>query len=324
MHGYEQSLYRFKALRDKNIHHGVIETDLPFLFSNENNDTGILLLHGSEATPCNTCKLGELLSEKGYTTLGILLHGHGINPEFLRNGNVTWRDCYNSAIEGINILEGLVKKIYIVGSSFGGSIAYLLGIEKEDKISGIIAISSPSYSRHEIPDFYHWFKQIQSSMKAVDHNIHNLDIPVLIMHSIDDIVVKPKHAFSAFDKVKTEQKKMILYNKVGHSLGFGFNTNEVAQDIDNFIQNYRKPKPVRFELDFQNAENVNLAGDFNNWSAKNNPMFYYNGKWILDLFLAPGEYQYKFVINYNKWILDPKGKRKIAPKGEVNSLIWVD
>ena len=65
---YEQSIFQFKALKDKHIKNNILETDLPFLFENRNNNVSILLLHGSEATPCNTIELGKLLFEKGYNT----------------------------------------------------------------------------------------------------------------------------------------------------------------------------------------------------------------------------------------------------------------
>ena len=65
MHNYEQSLYKFKSLKDRFIKAGVLETDLPFLFENKKNRIGILMIHGSEATPCNTSTLGKQLFEKG-------------------------------------------------------------------------------------------------------------------------------------------------------------------------------------------------------------------------------------------------------------------
>lgn len=324
MHNYEQSLYQFKALKDKLQYHSVNETDLPFLFENRKNETGILLLHGSEATPCNSIELGKVLFEKGYSTMGALLHGHGGSLYELYNGGVSWKDCYSSAMECFRILHGLVKNIYILGTSFGGSLAYLMGIELERKATGIIAISAPSYSNYN-PDLQNlWVNQVRASIKAVEHNIHNLNLPVLILHGVDDKVVKVKHAFFAFERVRTEQKKLLIYNQIGHSLGFGFNTEEVALDIDIFIKSYKKPVPVRFELVCHEAESVNLVGEFNHWNAKSHPMFNDHGKWLIDILLSPGAYQYKFVINNQKWILDPYGEKISIPRGEMNSIVSVD
>jgi len=324
MHNYEQSLYRFKALKDKHRQHNVLESDLPFLFENRNNETGILLLHGSEATPCNSVELAKKLSDKGYTTLGTLLHGHGVHPEELHQGRVSWKDCYQSAVESFRILQGLVKNIYILGSSFGGSLAYLMGIEFEDEVSGIIAVSAPSYSNYNPVNYHNWMKQVHSTIKAVEHNIHNLNIPVLILHGADDKSVKVKQAFFAYEKVRTEQKKLVLYNQIGHSLGFGFNTDEVTVDIENFIKSYKEPVSVRFEFHFRDVDSVSLAGEFNNWNGSSLPMFFDGEKWRIDILLAPGRYQYKFVINNQKWLNDPSGEQVYTPRGEINSVLSVD
>jgi esterase/lipase len=324
MHNYEQSIYQFKALKEKHQHHEVIETDLPFLFENRKNETGILLLHGSEATPCNTIELGKVLFEKGYTTLGVLLHGHGTGKDDLYQGRVSWKECYSSAIESFRILQGLVKNIYILGSSFGGSLAYLMGIELDNEVDGIIALSAPSFSNYTPTGQNQWAKQVHATIKAVEHNIHNLNIPVLIMHGVDDKFVKVKQAFYAFEKVRTEQKKLLVYNQIGHSLGFGFNTDEVALDIDVFIKSYKEPVPVRFELLYNDAESVNLVGEFNNWDASSLPMFFDHDRWLIDILLSPGRYQYKFVLNNSRWILDPMAENISKPLGETNSLVIVD
>lgn len=320
MHNYEQSIYQFLALRDKYRNIGILETDLPFLFEKRENKTGILMLHGSDSSPCNTFELGKALSEMGYTTMGVLLAGHGISTDNL--SLVSWKDCYHSVIDAFYILEGMLDNIYILGSSFGGCLAYLAGIELSRKAAGIIALSAPSFARKEVPYEYHWPRQIYESIKAVEHNLHNLDLPCLIMHSVDDKVVKINQAMHAFDKIRNEQKKLLVYNKIGHSLGFGFNTLEVAMDINNFILSNPRASAVRFELSLD-AEYVSLAGEFNNWDQHATPMFRYDNKWIVDILLPPGNYQYKFVINGRKWITDPSAEKAFTPKGGQNSLIRV-
>jgi esterase/lipase len=324
MHSYNQSLSYFKSIRLNHQNNGVLESDLPFLFENKENNIGILMLHGSEATPCNTYALGEIMFNKGYTVLGGLLQGHGLNSNILHSGNVSWRDCYNSAIEYLSILNDMVDKVYVLGSSFGGALVYLMGVEYHNNISGVISISAPTYTDFNPPEHRHWLKQIHGSIKAVEHNIHHLNLPVLIMHSVDDRIVKVNQAFHAFDNVKTEQKKLLMYNKIGHNLGFGFNTEEVANDIDNFIKNYSEQTPIRFEFKTDNANSVSIAGEFNNWNSKSNPMYKVNqDTWIVDLNLSSGKYQYKLVINENQWILDPNAKKVPTPKGEYNSLVIV-
>lgn len=324
MHNYHQSLSHFKSIVSKHKNHGVMDCDLPFLLENNKNDIGILMLHGSEATPCNTHVLGEMMHKKGYTVMGGLLHGHGVNSDCLHSGNVSWKDCYNSALEYLYVLKDMVSKVYVLGSSFGGALAYLMGVEHHSAIDGIIAVSAPTHSDFNPPHNYHWMRQVHGSIKAVEHNIHHLDIPVLIMHGVDDKVVKVGQAFYAFNKVRTEQKKLLVYNKIGHSLGFGFNTTEVANDIENFIESYKELVPVRFNFVDNNVNFVSVAGEFNNWNARANQMYRVDqNTWRTDIFLSPGNYQYKIVINEHDWILDPQAETIATPKGQYNSLVRV-
>lgn len=324
MHNYEQSIHRFKAIRDKFIHNEVLESDLPFLFHKKGNKVGILMLHGSEASPCNTYQLGQMLADKGYTTIGGLLEGHGHDTQRLHSGIVSWRDCYKSAVEYLDILSDMVEEIYVLGSSFGGCIAYLLGIEYSKNVSGVIAVSAPTFSKYEPDNGMPWLKQVIGSIKAVEHNIHHLSIPTLILHGSDDRVVKVNQAFFAYDRINTQHKKMVIYNNIGHSLGFGFNNDEVLNDIDNFIKNYNTLSDVMFVLDgFEDAKTVHLAGEFNNWNGKELEMYPHEGKWLFSLKLRKGQYHYKFVINGSNWILNPNAPEAYTPYGQKNSLVIV-
>ncbi|MBK8166880.1 MAG: hypothetical protein IPK64_13135 [bacterium] len=52
------------------------------------------------------------------------------------------------------------------------------------------------------------------------------------------------------------------------------------------------------------AASVSLAGEFNGWSDSANPMVNKDGTWTLVMDLAPGTYQYKFVVD-GSWLQDP-------------------
>lgn len=71
------------------------------------------------------------------------------------------------------------------------------------------------------------------------------------------------------------------------------------------------------------ANSVSLAGTFNNWSNSSTPMKVgADGRtWTATLNLAPGSYQYKFVINGSQWIVDPVGKSVSDGNGNTNSLL---
>lgn len=70
---------------------------------------------------------------------------------------------------------------------------------------------------------------------------------------------------------------------------------------------------------------VNLAGTFNNWDRQATPMtLQSDGKtYSVTLKLDPGKYQYKFVLNGEIWITDPKGKSVSDGNGNTNTVLFL-
>jgi len=70
---------------------------------------------------------------------------------------------------------------------------------------------------------------------------------------------------------------------------------------------------VIFRYYDRDASRVNVVGDFNNWSPRADAMVDDNGdgEWTLFYTLAPGVYQYKFVVNSSQWIPDPRNPDKV-------------
>lgn len=73
------------------------------------------------------------------------------------------------------------------------------------------------------------------------------------------------------------------------------------------------------------AETVFLAGDFNGWDAKRNPMERDNkGTWTITIPLPVGFHQYKFVVD-GEWLPDPSNPAKVMNNyGEFNSTFYLD
>jgi Glycogen recognition site of AMP-activated protein kinase len=75
---------------------------------------------------------------------------------------------------------------------------------------------------------------------------------------------------------------------------------------------------------YDNARNVYLAGDFNNWSPDSYAMKKEDNEWILTVHLSPGKHLYKFVVD-GKWIIDPGNKLWEQNEYETgNSVIWIE
>jgi 1,4-alpha-glucan branching enzyme len=81
---------------------------------------------------------------------------------------------------------------------------------------------------------------------------------------------------------------------------------------------------VTFTLLEPDAKRAAVSGDFNEWSPAGAPMRRHEGgHWETTLELAPGRYQYKFIVD-GEWIPDPLARENIQnPHGTLNSVIEV-
>ena len=85
-------------------------------------------------------------------------------------------------------------------------------------------------------------------------------------------------------------------------------------------------KGISFELFEPAARTVTLAGDFNGWDAAALPLRKdAGGRWKRTVRLAPGKYQYKFVIDGTRWVEDPLNLNRIPNEfGGCNSFVEVE
>jgi len=86
-----------------------------------------------------------------------------------------------------------------------------------------------------------------------------------------------------------------------------------------------KKVEVTVKLDAPFAKAVFIAGQFNDWAADADPLTKGDdGIWRAKLKLAPGKYEYKFVVD-GTWMEDPNNSDSVAdPFGGNNSLLTVE
>jgi 1,4-alpha-glucan branching enzyme len=83
---------------------------------------------------------------------------------------------------------------------------------------------------------------------------------------------------------------------------------------------------VEFSIYAPRAHKVCIAGDFNNWSKLADPLYDedHDGVWKIVLPLKPGRYEYKFVIDEDRWIADPGNPHSVDDGfGGPNSVLIV-
>ena len=86
----------------------------------------------------------------------------------------------------------------------------------------------------------------------------------------------------------------------------------------------KKSAATVFTYEAAQANQVSVAGSFNEWNpgtviAKKDK----KGKWTAKVTLAPGTYEYKFVVD-GSWVIDPANSRTVYNSvGSQNSVIEV-
>lgn len=82
---------------------------------------------------------------------------------------------------------------------------------------------------------------------------------------------------------------------------------------------------VTFSLVRPDARAVFVAGNFNRWEPTSTPLKAAGGgRWSVELDLAPGAYEYRFVVD-GQWIADPTASESVPnPFAGVNSVLRVN
>lgn len=82
---------------------------------------------------------------------------------------------------------------------------------------------------------------------------------------------------------------------------------------------------VRFRFTAPRAASVAVAGSFNRWDPRKNPLSGpdRNGEWSVTLELLEGRYEYLFVVDGDKWTPDPGAPAIDDGLGGKNSLLEV-
>lgn len=82
--------------------------------------------------------------------------------------------------------------------------------------------------------------------------------------------------------------------------------------------------PISLELLKSEAKEVYVAGSFNGWIPAKSPLSHAgNGRWVGNLAIGPGRYEYLFVVD-GQWLPDPNAKESVDnPFGGKNSILLV-
>ncbi|RJR31151.1 alpha/beta fold hydrolase [Candidatus Parcubacteria bacterium] len=237
---------------------------------------GVLLLHGFTSTPAQFLELGDYLAGKGITVYAPLIAGHGTSPDDLSQSRA--EEWLESCQKAFDELKNKVDKVFVLGNSFGGNIAFELSLKNPEKVSGVISIGTPvwvrkhhflklqafSYGflkkywrkpkRYYRSGFAHIIDEITYSkvpvracrefFKFIYKSFRSFDkvtAPTLIIQAEIDPVVNPKSALHIHECISSQNKKICwIDGSTSHALSDDKDRGRVYKKIYNFVQEVAK------------------------------------------------------------------------------------
>lgn len=87
----------------------------------------------------------------------------------------------------------------------------------------------------------------------------------------------------------------------------------------------RPEKPVDFYFNLPGAKSAAVAGTFNGWDLSRTPLSKdASGGWKATIWLPPGRYEYRFVVDGAQWFSDPRAIEAVPNTfGSTNSVLMV-
>ncbi|MBE0618183.1 MAG: zf-HC2 domain-containing protein [Proteobacteria bacterium] len=117
---------------------------------------------------------------------------------------------------------------------------------------------------------------------------------------------------------------------VGTSASLAFFAGLLAREVYRLNEWFRAQGSVQqvvLEYPGAESEDVRLVGDFNGWGRTPGPvrMQRREGRWVFQVELSPGRYQYAFLVDGKRWLPDP-GAPSMIPDGfgGANSVLYVE
>ncbi|MGM9926095.1 MAG: alpha/beta hydrolase [Bacillus sp. (in: firmicutes)] len=240
-----------------------MRTTIPKPFTFEGGKRAVLLLHGFTGNSADVRMLGRYLEDKGYTCHAPHYKGHAVPPEELvKTGPKDW---WKDVMMGYDFLKRKGhEEIAVAGLSLGGVFSLKLGYTVP--IKGIVPMCAPMYFKSKeqmyqgVLDYAKEYKkregkskeQIEAEMKkfapmdtleslqrliaSVRENVHNIDVPTLVVQGSLDTVINPDSANIIYDSLKQAQKEIKWYERSGHVITLDKEKEQLHKDVYEFLE----------------------------------------------------------------------------------------
>jgi carboxylesterase len=214
-----------------------------------------MMVHGIAGSPYQLREMAEKLVAEGYHVYGVVLPGHGTDPEDLFG--ITWQKWYSHVLaeyERIRERHGSVK---IVGFSLGAALGMRLAMEHEVeklvcmsipsdklfhdflpahhllKVAGFFSSTARTFPKRlpETPDGPEYMIYHKIPLDALDtlvdlvHNnrprLGEVHTPTLIIHSAKDVASKPRGVQNLYNRLGAPEKRLVWLANAPHGVMHG-------------------------------------------------------------------------------------------------------
>ncbi len=228
----------------------------------QENDIGVLVIHGFTGSPQSMREVAYKLNQHGYTVSLPLLAGHGRTPEIMET--TTYKDWVKSVNDAYNELRPKVKKLFVLGLSMGGT--QTLHCAANNPVDGAITVNAfislnpsaplPTYEGYprffegigsdiKKPGVTEWaynktplacYKSLNQFGVVTSNELPNITCPILIFRSLEDHVVRPASAEYIYNNVSSMSKNIIDLANSYHVATLDYDQDLIVEQSHLFIQ----------------------------------------------------------------------------------------
>jgi carboxylesterase len=238
--------------------------------SPKGGDRAALLIHGLTGSPSEMRFPSIVLNEAGYHVRAPLLPGHGTSIKDLNR--TSWHDWYGEAERSFFELKKDFRKVFVAGLSMGSMMTLNLLINHNDDIAAA-GVMAPPFSfidwkanvllpiitplgiprlMGDIPEdtedvtgerTHVCYGRTSVSAGAslvmlgrqVKRRLDRITAPVLVMMSEKDSIVDSKSARMVYDRISSENKKLVMLEKSLHTITVDAEKEKVADELVEFF-----------------------------------------------------------------------------------------
>ncbi len=229
---------------------------------------GAVIVHGFTSDNRAVTPLEQIARSLGMPTETPLLRGHGGHYRDLRG--CRWDDWMRDLRAARVRLRQRVDRVVLMGFSMGGLLSLASAAEQPDDVAAIVALapalriahplapiawlargwmpfvpmgkavaySDPklaanddSYSRLAVDAFCSFHR----ATRRVERLLPRVEAPLLLAHSRRDRVIRPAAAQIVYNRVQSEDKELVWFDRCGHALLEDCDAPAVLQQVRQFL-----------------------------------------------------------------------------------------